>query len=128
MRKLALIGAAVLVAACALAGNLKVHTFTPTGVGTGVTAVVQYKTGIHGTPVAWSFLGSTNMTVSVSTVEGYGMSIGGAREVVAAIACTNLNVAITNGLYLADDRLSASFYSAGDSNATATLKVLVMED
>jgi hypothetical protein len=103
--------------------------FRPLGVGTSATPVVVALSGpvaFSGTPVYLSFTASTNMSFEVSTAAGHGLSLGGARTVVAATTNTMaLNVAITNGVRLASDRLVASFYSAADSNATAVLRLLL---
>ena len=80
MRKLTLIiGAGLLVAACALAGGLELYTFPPTTVATNEGSTVSIPLRVTGKPVEINVAvtsGSTS-TVAIASTSGYGSSTAG---------------------------------------------------
>jgi hypothetical protein len=116
-----------LCAAAAHAGT-DILTYNLSGIGTSATAVVETKINVEGVPLLISMTGSTNMSFSVATVSGYGMSAAGARTVLAEV--TNAMAVATNpvsDVYLKEDRLAVSCYSAAGTNSdhTAQIRILV---
>ena len=112
------------------AEDYRVLTFKVDNVSTSTTAVVDTKKGLTGQPVAFAFEGGTNMVVSLSTVVGYGLSLNAAKDLYAGAGVTNTtfqtNIATT--IYLANDRVAMSAYSAGSNEAfNCTGRLLIKE-
>lgn len=104
------------------AGGFDARLFSVSGVSTTTTETVDTETKILGTPRAFSFLGATNMTVSVRTVSGYGLSQVVRTLVAATNAMSFYRVLPESGnQYLVHDRVEMVVYTApaGETNAEA---------
>jgi hypothetical protein len=109
-----------LVATHAWAEGYDLRTLSVTGVSTTATEVVDSETAITGRPLAFSFLGGTNMTVALRTVSGIGLSQT-SRTIVAATNAMAFYRVLPEGAiqYTRGDKVEMAVYSAlaGETNA-----------
>jgi hypothetical protein len=109
----------VILAGTALAGEYEVKRFPISNVATTTTETVVTLTQVTGKPVAFAWLGETNMNVSLRTVAGYGASLV-ARTVVADTNAMSFWRQTPEGVneYLVLDRVELVAHSAPyDTNA-----------
>ena len=116
---LAVLGLSVL---CAFADlNLIDHPFTITAATTNTLT----STSVQGEPVYISVSAPTNCSVTVATVDGYGMSIGGARTLFSAASVMTTNKVLSSLGHLKQDRVATTIEYT-DTNATGTVQVKIL--
>ena len=111
------------------AAEYDIITVNATGITTNTSAssaTIEYAK-CNGTIVMISMDSSTNMVCAIETVDGFGMSLGGARSV--ATVTTNAigtNAVLGTAVYTRNDKLKCSFYGSFDTNGTATAKLKLL--
>jgi len=123
--------ATLLIAGRAHSEGYRLAEFSVSNVATTTVETVDSKTVVSGKPLAFVFLGATNMTVSVRTVAGIGISAV-SREIVAATNDVYFYRVLPEAAiqYLYNEKVEMVVHSApaGETNAanlTATGKLLV---
>ena len=120
MRKLLLIALALGVCGSALAGPYMLRRFVVSNVATSATATTVSVTGITGKPVAFSWLGATNMNVSLATTAGIGISPS-ALTIVASTNSKAFYRPLPEGgaQYLYNDEVTLTATNSSDTNAAS---------
>jgi len=120
MKHRLLFAAILLAGATALAGGYTIKELSVTGVSTNTTETTDTANIITGKPLAFSFLGGTNMTVVLRTTAGIGASQV-ARTLVAATNAMSFYRVLpeSDNQYLYNDKVEMAVYSAvaGETNA-----------
>jgi hypothetical protein len=125
MRKFILIACAAMWACACLAGD---YTGTPigpvTGVVTGELTTAATVTGIRGKVVAVSVVATDAVVWDISTVSGYGSSLGAAKNIHTATNAAE-NVTLAAPVYLYNDRITFTI-SGAETNAAITARCLLI--
>jgi hypothetical protein len=132
MRKLSLIiGASVLMAACAFGGIEGYTLFSQTGLATGSTTVVTGTQWITGKPIAFKVENATGTgstgSVTVATQAGYGSSVAGAQTLWTKTVTADVATNLAATTYLWKDRVNCTVVATG-TNTTIGFKVLMLVD
>ena len=132
MRKLSIIGAVALLAACAFGGGLELYTFPPATVATNEGSTVSIPLKVTGKPVEINVAvtsGSTS-TVAIASTSGYGSSTAGAKTLLATYTndAANLSTQLASTVYLYGDLITATVSNAWTNTVTWQINVLVNTD
>jgi len=132
MRKLSIIGAVALLAACAFGGSLELYTFSPTTVATNEGSTVSIPLRVSGKPVEINVAvtsGSTS-SVAIASTAWYGSSTAGAKTLLAAYtnAAANLSTQLASTVYLYGDLITATVSNQWTNTVTWQINMLVDTD
>ena len=126
MKKLCLLLVVLVFVGVALADGYRVVTFQIENVNTNTTVKTHTVKGVTGKALYFAYSAGTNMTVTLATVAGYGLSTATAKALWTPNATNDvsLQVAVPGTVYLGNDRVVLSAHSA-DTNAVASQRDII---
>jgi len=107
-------------------GNYKVLSFQVDNVNTNTTAKTDSVSGFTGQPLRFAFSAETNMTVTLQSTSGIGMSLSNAVTLVTTTGMT-YQADVTAGQYFGNDKLVLSVHSADAENKDIEARLVYEE-